>query len=495
MTTPSGFSPDLSPVVPVSVDEAGAAVASAWRALCEAPPAGRVRAAWLEAVAAALDGAREQILAVCARDTALTIDELAPEFARMTGVLRLMAEGAADPASVRPAIDLRAPQVIGPGHDVRGMLVPLGPVAVFGASNFPLAYGVCGGDTASALAAGCPVVVKEHPAHPAAGRLIAGLAGRAMHAAGAPSGLFTYVAHEQPQDYTIPEALVAHPAIRAVGFTGSQQGGLALERAARARPAPIPVFAEMGSLNPVLITPGAAAARAAAIGEQLSAAVLLRHGQQCTCPGAILCAGGSACNELRDSLASAFAKAPGRRMLAPWIARAYARGVQESLAAGAELLARGGGGVQGLGSSGSSGDETAPCLLGASVDQFMAQPRLREEVFGPSVLLVTLADWSDLERLELPGSLTLTLHLQEGEPAELEMARRALTRHGGCAGRVVINGVPTGVRACGAMVHGGPFPSTNRPDTTAVGPRAMERWLRPVCWQNALAALLPAGLR
>lgn len=472
-----------------SVDAACRAAAEAWEGFGRQAPSPVSRGAWLQGAADALDARREEILNCCAQETALTIDELKPEFARMTGVLRLFAQAARSGASSRAAINPAAPAAIGPGHDVRAMLVPLGPVAVFGASNFPLAYGVCGGDTASALAAGCPVIVKEHPAHPRTGRLIASVAAKALRAAGAPAGTFAYVFHSEPLDFSIPESLVRNQAIAAVGFTGSQRAGLALDRIARERSSPIPVFAEMGSINPVIILPGAMKARAGAIGKQLAEAILLRWGQQCTCPGLVFFVDGPEAEPLRDALKGAFETAGRRRMLAPWIAGAYRKGAE---AIEAEI---------GKPFAASDGESVASdlgeraVLFRTEVERFWSSHRLQEEVFGPCAVLVGAASWATLERLALPGSLTLTLHLDEQVPADVELARKAMQRHSAVAGRFIFNGVPTGVRACEAMVHGGPFPSTNRPDTTAVGPRAMERWMRPVCWQNAPAVLLPAELK
>lgn len=243
------------------------------------------RAETLDAVAAALDARRGDVVSTAAEETALTPDELAPEFDRMTGTLRMFAAligGSGLPpdrkSPFRAAISRKGDHTLGPNHDVRSMLVPLGPVAVFGSSNFPLAYGVCGGDTASALAAGCPVVVKEHPAHPRTGRLIRGIARAAATTAGAHESLLGYIENTDPRDFSAAEQLVQHPAIRAVGFTGSIPGGLAIENLARERGTPIPVFAEMGSNNVVVITPAAAAARAEEIADELAASILQRFG-------------------------------------------------------------------------------------------------------------------------------------------------------------------------------------------------------------------------
>ncbi|MGD9690362.1 MAG: aldehyde dehydrogenase family protein [Phycisphaerales bacterium] len=445
----------------------------------------------LDALAGALEARRADILRISADETALLEAELAPEFARMTGTLRMFAgvvragtwrRAAHDPPASPPAL------AVGPNFDLRSELVPLGPVAVFGASNFPLAYGVCGGDTASALAAGCPVVIKEHPAHPRTGRLIARIAGAAVETAGLPGGVFGYVLHENPSDFSVAERLVRHPAIRAVGFTGSERGGMALDRLARertdahGRPDPIPVFAEMGSANPVFITPGAMATSADAIADMLASSILLRHGQQCTCPGLVFVVDDAASDVFMARLRERFAAAPGREMLTPWIAHHYHEGI--SAIEDAERVH-----LEHVPTGMNPPRVSSAMLWSTTLEEYSAHHRLHGEVFGPSVVVVRLADWGAQADAPLRGSLTLSVFADADDPADLGRARDLAARHAHGAGRIILNGVPTGVRACEAMVHGGPFPATNRPDTTAVGPRAMERWCRPVCWQNWPEAL------
>lgn len=440
------------------------------------------RANGLERLAGGLEGARGAVIAVCAEETALLPAELEPEFDRMTGTLRLMAAEArsgawagwtADPAPVPPA------KAVGPGHALRLRRVPLGPVAVFGASNFPLAYGVCGGDTASALAVGCPVVVKEHPAHPKTGRRLAEIAHAAL--ADLPEGVFGYVEQADPADTAVGAALVGHPVIKAAGFTGSARGGLALEAAARSRAEPIPVFAEMGSVNPVFITPGAlaSATRAAALADEIAGSLLLRFGQQCTCPGVVFvpeCAGADA---LVARLAERVRGAAGRRMLAAWIAGAYAKRVAEARAVpggGVRVLAEG---APAIGPGGGTAT-----LLEATPEAWRAHAALREEIFGPAMLVVRVGSWREAAALPIPGSLTLTVRFDERDEADRAAAWKLIAAHGGQAGRIIAHGVPTGVRVSPAMVHGGPFPATNCPETTAVGPAACLRWTRPVCFQG-----------
>lgn len=284
------------------------------------------RADMLEAIAAALEDRCDAIIAQAHAETALHPDELRPEFARMTGTLRLFAAALREPGWARPVLEPASEQSVGPGHALTKRLLPLGPVAVFGASNFPLAYGVCGGDTASALAAGCPVVVKEHPAHPRTGRLIASVMRQVLAGLGYGPAALGYIHNEDPRDLAVASALVTHPAIRAVGFTGSLGGGFAVEKLARERLAPIPAFCEMGSTNPVIVTTAAAAGRGAEIGELLAASILSRHGQQCTCPG-IMVVPMPAGQALVDALAGRMAAAPERAMLATWVRDAYVKRV------------------------------------------------------------------------------------------------------------------------------------------------------------------------
>lgn len=472
------------------------------------------RAGVLDAVAAALDARRDEILRTCSEETALTIEELNPEFARMTGTLRMFAELVREGSWVRAAVDVRVSQspggyaglglpaiqepgvtagalLVGPNHDIRSMLVPLGPVAVFGSSNFPLAYGVCGGDTASALAAGCPVIVKEHPAHPKTGRLLAGIAQEATRAVGFDGQLVGYVPNEDPRDYSVAAALVGHFVIAGVGFTGSTGGGLALEKLARERSEPIPVFAEMGSNNVVVVTERAAKTRPEGIADEIAASLLQRFGQQCTCPGTIIVDPGDAGVRLVELLAARVKASSGRNMLAPWIKQSYERRVEEAVALpGVRRIA------QGEVAAGAQG--AAACLLevnaGCRAIEMFKQRELREEIFGPAAVVVHLPI-DMIGDLGLLRTLTFSMYAESEEMATDWTAMACCSIANAHSGRVIFNGVPTGVRVATSMVHGGPFPATNVPHTTAVGPRAIERWSRPVCWQNCPGALLPEELR
>lgn len=448
------------------------------------------RAPVLESIAAALDARRDEIVRVAAADSALTQDELAPEFARMVGTFRLFADVLRDGAWAQPAVNPRADATIGPNHDVRRMLVPLGPVAVFGASNFPLAYGVCGGDMASALAAGCPVVVKEHPAHVKTGRLLAAIAREALAAAGASPDALGSVANEDPKDLMPANSLVSHPAIAAVGFTGSIRGGLAIEAAARKRPVPIPVFAEMGSTNPVFVTANALAARSSHIAQVLADSILARFGQQCTCPGIIAVPESAKdARTFTSLLAGRIAQAQPRDMLAAWVRDAYEQQLEQVRSVpGVKVI------VEGARREGARAGHT--CLFSTDLKTFSEHAVLREEIFGPGAIVVSVPDETAFAAMPLAGSLTASLFFEEDNAHDRGLAAALLkTTLVRLAGRVIANGVPTGVRVAAGMVHGGPFPSSNRPDTTAVGPYALSRWCRPVCWQNWPGTLLPRAVR
>jgi NADP-dependent aldehyde dehydrogenase len=484
----------------------------AFTALSKMPPDGR--AGVLEAIAAALDAKQDTILRTCAEETALTIDELTPEFARMTGTLRMFAGVVREGSWVRAAIDTPSQQSLGPSHDVRRMLVPLGPVAVFGSSNFPLAYGVCGGDTASALAAGCPVVVKEHPAHPRTGRMIAEIAQEAIRAAGFLGDLLGYLHNENPKDFSVARELVQHPRTAAVGFTGSIAGGLAIENLARDRKSRdraswndsdpgkhdrIPVYAEMGSMNAVVVLRHAARNRLEQIADDIAASVLARHGQQCTKPGMVIIGGYEEAERFYAALCARFSAAMPRRMLAPWIADTFRSRLAEIVDTGI-VEARSDHQLPVL----SDADLVRPVALFLQAVSAEDEPDVWEELFGPAVI-VCAAGHLAMGWPFIPNALTATLvadpkdFLDADEDALddawLGESSRILYSLGQRAGRIIFNGVPTGVRVAHGMVHGGPFPATNRPDTTAVGPCAIERWCRPVCFQNCPDGLLPAELR
>jgi NADP-dependent aldehyde dehydrogenase len=436
----------------------------------------------LATLADKLDAARDTILATASEETALTIDELIPEFTRTTATLRLFATRTLSDTTFRTHHD-PAPQSpatsIGPPHDLLSRLMPLGLVAVFGASNFPLAYGVCGGDTASALAAGCPVIIKEHPAHPRAGQLLASLA----HDANTP---LLYLRDTAPNN-AAANALIDHPLVRAIGFTGSTAAGLAIDARGRtrmsplARPDPIPVFAEMGSCNVIVIRAHALRTRFEQITRDLANSLLTRHGQQCTAPGVIICEElASTCNA--DAFYTAFAQilaqSQPRRMLTPNVATNFHNALTQTLALPGILAY-----TPRATDSQRTAHITPPLAIRAAWNTFDHNTAW-QELFGPAVLITGGSLPALLANPRLfPPSLTATLIADPSDHDE--HWQPLIARAAAAAGRVIFNGVPTGVRVSEAMNHTGPPPACNAPHTTAVGPRAIERWCRPVTFQNA----------
>ena len=426
------------------------------------------RAEFLEAIAGKLDALTGVLVARALAETGLPEARLTGEVGRTTGQLRLFAG------------DLRASAADGPvrsvdpageaGPEVRQGRVPLGPVAVFGASNFPFAFSVAGGDTASALAAGCPVVVKAHDAHPGTCELVGQAVAEAVQEAGLPDGVFSMIYGDGP---TLGIALVTDPRVRAVGFTGSRRAGLAIAKAAAERPRPIPVYAEMSSVNPVFLLPDALASRGGELADGFVGSVTLGAGQFCTNPGLVLAVKGAHLDAFLDAAAKALEAVPGAPMLTPGIAKAYAEGV-ERLARHphVEIVARG-----------REPDAAVGCRAAlAVVDAAHFGPDLQEEIFGACSLVVRCADLDQVVDVArgLEGQLTATIH---GKGDDAERLLPVLER---LAGRIVQDGWPTGVRVGHAMVHGGPFPATSDARTTSVGSLAMERFLRPIAYQGAL---------
>ncbi|NUB29136.1 aldehyde dehydrogenase family protein, partial [Azospirillum brasilense] len=416
---------------------------------------------------------------------ALPPPRLGGERGRTVGPLRLFAavvrEGGGFGARIAPALPERAPL---PRPDLRQRRIPLGPVAVFGASNFPLAFSVAGGDTASAFAAGCPVVVKAHSAHPGTSELV----GRAVQAAvaecGLPEGVFSLIFGAGS---SVGTALVADPRIKAVGFTGSRRGGVALMEVAAKRPEPIPVYAEMSSINPVFLLPAALAARAEALGRGFVASLTLGAGQFCTNPGILLAVDGPDLDRFVESAVETLGGSAAPTMLTPGIHAAFDAGVA-ALAGNARVatLARG--------LDGDGPNRCRAALFATTADAFLDDPALREEVFGAASLLIRCPDLESLRTVaeRLDGQLTATLQMDAADTGAAAVLLPTLERK---AGRILANGWPTGVEVCHAMVHGGPFPATSDGRTTSVGTAAIERFLRPVCYQDIPADLLPQALR
>jgi alpha-ketoglutaric semialdehyde dehydrogenase len=480
------------PGLPGVVEEATAAHIDAALAAAElafqeyrAVPAER-RAALLEQIAAEIEALGDELLAAAHAETALPVAErLAGERARTVKQLRLFAGLARDGSWVDARIDRANPDLRPPRPDIRRMLIPIGPVAVFSASNFPLAFSVAGTDTASALAAGCPVVVKAHPAHPATSELTARAVSRAIDHLGLPPGIFSLL---QSTRNDIAIALVQHPLTSAVAFTGSLSAGRALFDAGAARRHPIPVYAEMGSVNPVFVLPGALAERAEAIADGLAQSVTLGVGQFCTCPGLAAGLGDAAFDRFADRVEQLITSAPPGTMLYPRILQSYDAGWQKlSAIAGVRS-------VRGQVADGEAGAKARPTVLATDADTFFAHHALGQEVFGPSTVVVRCDSRRQLEDLArgLEGQLTATIH---GTPADLAEHAALVAILERKAGRLIFNGFPTGVEVCASMQHGGPYPATTDARSTSVGSAAIERFARPVAYQNFPAAAMPPELQ
>ncbi|MFC7304383.1 aldehyde dehydrogenase (NADP(+)) [Streptomyces monticola] len=443
------------------------------------------RAHFLERIAHHLTAATDALVERAHLETGLPTARLTGEVARTTGQLRLFAEvlreGGWYGARIDPALPDRAPQ---PRPDIRQLRIPVGPVAVFGASNFPLAFSVLGGDTASALAAGCPVVVKAHDAHLGTSELAAHAIRAAVTEAGLPDGVFSLLIGDGP---ILGGRLVRDPRVQAVGFTGSRAAGLALSQAAAERPEPIPVYAEMSSINPVVLLPGALTERADALATGFVGSLTLGAGQFCTNPGLVLAVADAGLDAFLRSAAKRVESDAGATMLTPHIARSY-RTESAAVAAHPEVtvLARG-----------TAADSAAPgqaLLMSVSGEAFLADPGLQREMFGAAALVVRCDDLSQLTEVlrGLEGQLTATVHTAD---SDLDRARALLPLLERRAGRVLFNSWPTGVEVGHAMVHGGPYPATSDGRSTSVGSLAIDRFLRPVSYQDVPEALLPAPLR
>ena len=440
------------------------------------------RAAFLEAIADNIDAIRDALVARASAETGLPQARITGEVGRTTGQLRLFAgvlrEGSWNGARIDPAQPDRAPA---PRADIRQREVPLGPVAVFGASNFPLAFSVAGGDTASALAAGCPVVVKAHDGHPGTSELVGRAVTAAVASSGLPAGTFSLLFGSGPG---LGTALVTDPRIKAVGFTGSRSGGTALVAAAAARPEPIPVYAEMSAINPVFLFDGALSSRAADLGRAFVGSLTMGSGQFCTNPGLVIAVDGPGLDAFLASARAALTDAAATPMLTPAIAESYARGV-EALGTETDLVAR----------SSADGPENGcrAALFSTTADSFRSSEVQQAEVFGSSSLIVRCADYREMATVaaNLEGQLTATLQADESDYAAAGELLPVLELK---AGRILFNGWPTGVEVGHAMVHGGPFPATSDSRTTSVGARAIERFLRPVAYQDVPKSLLPSAI-
>ncbi len=441
----------------------------------------------LEHIADELEALGQPLLDRAEAETGLPQTRLKMERARATGQLRMFAEVVREGSWVDARIDLAQPRRRPvPKPDVRRMLIPVGPVAVFGAGNFPLAFSAAGGDTASALAAGNPVVVKAHPAHPGTCEMTAVAIQKALASTGYPDDWFALVHGVQHEPGQI---LVRHPGIQAVAFTGSLAGGRAIFQTAASREVPIPVYAEMGSVNPVFVLPGALAERADEIADGLHASVVLGSGQFCTNPGLIIALEGEGLDRFLASLAKCFSADGPCTLLHRGILEAYARGIEDLSAKPAvELVAH----------SAPEPDldktQAATALFATDAEAFMRDPEMAEEVFGPSTLLVRCQSAEQMIELacELPGQLTATFHAGPADRAVLDPLRAVMEAK---AGRLLFGGSPTGVEACAAMHHGGVYPAASDPRSTSVGTAAMLRFARPICYQDWPQDQLPLELQ
>lgn len=462
------------------VDAAAKAAASAYPAYRSL--SAEKRAQFLDAIADELDALGDDFIATVCRETALPTARIQGERGRVTGQMRLFAKVLRRGDFYGTRIDLPLPdRKPAPRPDLRQYRIGLGPVAVFGASNFPLAFSTAGGDTASALAAGCPVVFKAHSGHMATAEQVADALLRAADKTGMPKGVFNMI-----YGSGVGEWLVKHPAIQAVGFTGSLKGGRALCDMAAARPQPIPVFAEMSSINPVIILPQALDLRSERIAADLAASIVQGCGQFCTNPGLIIGLRSPAFSEFQQRLAAQINDQPPQTMLNAGTLSSYVRGLKALHAhAGIEHLA---GGEQ-------KGDQAHPQLFKADVSLLLRSDELlQEEVFGPTSIVVEVADQAQLTEalLGLHGQLTATL-LVDGDDMQRFSELTGLLEQK--VGRILINGYPTGVEVVDSMVHGGPYPATSDARGTSVGTLAIDRYLRPVCFQNYPDDALPEALK
>ncbi len=483
---------------PADLDQACWKAWQAFHAMHERP--GKDRAALLETIAARIADLGEDLLVAASDETGLGPARLVSERERTVNTLKMYAELVREGSWVEASIDTGQPSRRPvPKPDIRRMLRPVGPVAVFGAGNFPLAYSTAGGETAWARAAGGPVIVKGHPGHPGTGELVAQAVARAVTECDFDPGTFSFLHAGGQREMAIGQTLVKHPAVRAVGFTGSVAGGTALAQIAAERPDPIPVFAEMGSTNPIFCLPGALESQADAIAERLYNSATTANGQMCTCPGLIFVARSDGAEALARAMAKFMNEALPQTMLTRRTRKNFARRVGEIMGTpGVEVRA---GSPQAAHRDASEPEDKpgfavrcSPVLFKTTFEQFRRSPTLHEEAFGPAVLLVLcdrpeqLADAAAC----IQGSLTGTVWASATDEPLARRLQHILEQR---VGRLIFNGVPTGVEVCPSMVHGGPYPATNQPHSTAVGPFAIHRWCRPLCYQNVPEAFLPPELR
>ena len=472
--------PEFAFVTEAAVDAAAEAARAALDAFRATSPS--ERAAFLEMVAANLDACRDEIVARACLESGLPIGRIEGEHGRTTNQIRLFARevrlGSHQGVRIDEAQPDRAPL---PAPDVRQRHIAVGPVAVFGPSNFPLAFSAAGGDVASALAAGCPVIVKAHNAHPGTAEMAGSAVAQAVEACGLAGGVYSLLFG---RGQVVGQTLAAHPEIKAIAFTGSQAGGTALMATAAARPEPVPVYAEMSSINPQVVLAGAMDGDLAEFASGYVGSLTLGAGQFCTNPGLLLAP--APADALVEAIGAAVAQQSGQVMLTAGIRGAYDEGLSRLEAAGAARVCSG--------QAGESANAPAPVLFRATAAQVLESPDLQEEVFGSAGLVAAYESLAEITAVleALPGQLTASIHMAESDHEAAAELVPLLERK---AGRLIANGWPTGVEVNHAMVHGGPFPATSDPRSTSVGTLAIRRFQRPVCYQNFPPALLPEAVR
>ena len=443
------------------------------------------KAEFLKAIASEIEALGDELISVYVQESGLPEGRAKGERGRTMGQLRafatLLEEGSWVEATIDTAQPNREPL---PKVDLRKMLLPIGPIVVFGASNFPLAFSTAGGDTASALAAGCPVIVKSHPMHAGTGELVASAIAIAAKKTGMPNGVFSNL---NSSDLEVGQLLTVHPKVKGIGFTGSTNGGMALYRLATQRKEPIPVFAEMGSINPVIVLPSALEQKGSEWAAQYAGSIMLGAGQFCTNPGLILGIKGPALDSFVSTLGTEIEKIDPTCMLHPNIYEGYEKGKKELSSQPKTLEVA------------SYNVSVAPNfaqqkVLTVSAEDFLSNPVLHKEVFGPFSIVVQCKDKNELVTVtqELEGQLTGTILGSETEIKAYPEVVNALVNR---VGRIIFNGVPTGVEVCPSMMHGGPFPSTTDSRFTSVGTSAIKRWVRPVSFQSWPQELLPEALK
>jgi NADP-dependent aldehyde dehydrogenase len=443
-------------------------------------------AAFLDTIAAEIEALGDTLIDQAVTESGLTKDRLTGERGRTANQLRLFAtlvrEGSYVDARIDTALPDRKPL---PRPDLRRMLIPIGPVVVFGASNFPLAFSVAGGDTASAFAAKNPVIVKAHPAHPGTSELVASAILRAVEKSGLPEGTFSMVHAADPE---VSLSLVKHRAARAVGFTGSERAGRAIFNAAAQRPDPIPAYVEMGSINPVFILPGALDSSLDSIAQGLFTSMNMGVGQFCTCPGVVVVNATPSFQEFGKKLAALVENGAPGTMLHPSILKGYVENTERR--SKVEEVAT----IRSSQKSDPGKTEAVPVLFETDANAWLRNRELATEIFGPSAVLVRSHSKDELLRIanELHGTLTVTVF---GTPEDVENNRDLIAILEDKAGRLIFNGYPTGVEVSHAMHHGGPYPATADPKFTSVGTAAILRFLRPVCFQNFPEKSLPPELQ